>query len=189
MINYNKNFALPNEIWEDVRGYEGLYKVSTMGRVKSLNYNHTGKERILRPVKTKKGYLRIGLHKNGKTTYYFIHRLVAEAFLKPNDDPEHKTQVNHIREFEKDFNHYGNLSWVTPKENINYGTCIQRRVEKQSKAVYQYTLNGQLVKKWSSANEIERQTRYSQGHICNCCNGKRKNVYGFKWSYEKPQDL
>ena len=193
MNKYNKNFALPNEVWSPVKGYEGLYEVSSMGRVKSLNYNKTGKERMRVLTMNKDGYYRVILYKNGKAKWHQVHRLVAAAFLK-NDDPEHKTQINHISEFEKENNHYSNLSWMTPKENVNYGTRNERVAEKMtngklSNKVYQFTLDGKFIKEWPSTNEVERQLGYGQGNISKCCLEKYKTAYGYKWSYKKSQNL
>ena len=176
------------EIWKDIVGYEGLYQVSNWGRVKSLNYNKTGKEKILTPLKSKNGYLSVQLCKKGKIKRYLVHRLVALAFI-PNDDPERKTQVNHISEFEKTNNRVENLEWMTPKENINHGTGIQRRVKKtrngkRSKIVYQYLLNGEFVKEWPSVHEIKRKLGFRCGNISNCCNGKYKTSHGFIWQYK-----
>ena len=98
---------IENEVWKDIRGYEGLYQISNYGRVKSLsrfrNNRYGGywtKEIIMRSADDGGGYLIIILSKNGIRKHYKIHRLVAEAFI-PNDDPINKTQVNHIKEFEK----------------------------------------------------------------------------------------
>ena len=105
-----------NEIWKYIDGYEGLYKVSNLGRVKSLNYRRSGKERMLKPGNTGDGYLFVILYKNGKIKYFTIHRLVANAFL---ENPDHKSDVNHKDE-NKTNNRVDNLEWVTRKENINY---------------------------------------------------------------------
>ena len=113
------------EIWKDIEGYENLYQVSNLGRVKSLNYNHTGKEKIMK-AKKDKGYLRVQLYKDGKPKFYSVHRLVATSFL-PN--PNNLSQVNHIDE-DKSNNIVDNLEWCSAKYNSNYGTRIQRIVEK-----------------------------------------------------------
>lgn len=165
------------EIWKDIEGYEGLYQVSDQGRVKSLQY---GKERILKPGLSKYGYLSVTLYKDGNKKIYRVNRLVALAFI-PNDDPEHKTQCNHINELTTD-NRAVNLNWMTPKENINWCTCIERRTQKKSKAVKQLTLDGVLVAIWSSTAEVGRNG-FNQGHISSCCNGRLKQYKGYKWKY------
>lgn len=103
------------EIWKDVQGYEGLYQVSNLGRVKSLIRGYYWqKERILKPRKNHDGYLRFTLCKDGKTKTFYIHRLVAVAFI-PN--PENKPQIDHINAIKTD-NTVNNLRWVTAKENV-----------------------------------------------------------------------
>ena len=71
-----------NEEWKDIKGYEGKYQVSNLGRIKSLNYNHTKKEKILDIKPRKDGYMYVGLFKNGKRKSFKVHRLVAEAFIE-----------------------------------------------------------------------------------------------------------
>lgn len=111
------------EIWRDIKGYEGLYQVSNIGRVKSLERiitntlgSYTRAEKILVPLKTKKGYYQIHLHKNGVCKTSKIHRLVAEAFI-PN--PLNKSQVNHI-DGNKINNNVENLEWATQEENMQH---------------------------------------------------------------------
>ena len=81
-----------NEIWEPVKGYEGLYEVSNLGRVKSLNYKRTKQEKILKPNITKANYQQVHLCKDKKIKILYIHRLVAETFI-PN--PNNYPCVNH----------------------------------------------------------------------------------------------
>jgi hypothetical protein len=104
---------LENEIWKDVIGYEKLYLISSLGKLKSLQNN---KEKILKLIPDKKGYLRtrIGNLNNKKTIK--IHRLVAIAFI-PN--PENKKEVNH-RDGNKQNNNIENLEWCTGSENIKH---------------------------------------------------------------------
>lgn len=101
------------EVWKDIEGYEGLYQISNLGRVKRVA---TGK--VLKGGKDKDGYLMVKLYKNNIRSNKKIHRLVAEAFI-PN--PENKPQVNHADE-NKTNNSLDNLEWMTAKENINHGT-------------------------------------------------------------------
>lgn len=102
-----------NEIWKDVKEFEGLYQVSNFGGVKSLNYNHTGKERVLRPRLANTGYYLVGLWENGKKREKPIHRLVAETFI---NNPNNLECVNHINGIKTD-NRIENLEWITRKEN------------------------------------------------------------------------
>ena len=187
------------EIWKDIFGYEGLYQISNLGRVKSLNYMRTRKERILKQQKDKGGYLLADLTKDNKRTHFLIHRLVALHFI-PNDDL-FKTEINHKDECKTNnivfVNDDGtidesksNLEWCTPKENSNYGTrnekCSKanRNHPNMSKQVQQYSKDGKtLIKTFPSLREVERQLGFSQSHISKCCKGKYKTAYGFFWRY------
>ena len=118
------------EEWRDIKGYEGLYQVSNLGRVKSLErYVWNGKayahknEKIMSLDKLKNGYLTANLYKNNISKRHYIHRLVAQAFLSKS---EKHTEINHKDE-NKANNCIDNLEWCTHKENMNSGTCIERR--------------------------------------------------------------
>ena len=168
------------EIWCDVRGYEGLYQVSNWGRVKSLNYKHTGKEGILKPGKTKRGYLYVSLCKEEKRKKHYIHRLVLQNFSPVENMDE--LQVNHINE-NKEKNYLSNLEWCTCKENCNHGTRNARAAEKKSIPIAQLTLDGKFVKAWKSIHDAEREGGFDQGNINKCCQGKFKTHKGYKWQY------
>ena len=172
------------EIWKDKKDYEGLYQVSNCGRAKSLDRYVKGKGhslkfkkgRILKPMKDSNGYLKVRLCNGEKSKTFNLHRLVAETFI-PN--PNNYKEVNHKDE-NKTNNVVTNLEWCDRKYNQNYGT----RTEKCSKKVYQYTLDGELVREWISATEAGRNG-FSQSGINNCCLGKAKTHKGFRWSYKK----
>lgn len=105
-----------NEVWKPVEGSDEKYLVSSLGRVKSLK---SGKPRILKTFVNNKGYERVALSVNGEVRYYLVSRLVAQAFC-PNDDPLHKTTVDHI-DGNKLNNHAENLRWLSLSENVqNY---------------------------------------------------------------------
>ena len=178
------------EVWKDIKGYEGRYQVSNMGRVKSLErtfIDKTGrkqhiKERILKPRTDKDGYLRVDLH-NSKAKRFAIHRLVCEAF---HENPENKPCVNHIDE-NKTNNIASNLEWCTVAENNKYGTrptkIAKANAKNKSKAVGQYTLGGKLIKVWQSTHEVERQLGFASPNISAVARGKRKTAYGYVWKY------
>ena len=174
---------MDNEIWKDIVGYEGLYQVSNMGRVKSLNYNHTGKEKLLSPLKDSGGYLRANLCKNGKPKMYKVHRLVLMTF-SPVENMD-KLDINHIDE-NKLNNNLSNLEWCDRSYNINHGTRNKRVAEKKSIPIAQLTLDGKFVKAWKSGiDAAERLGGFSRGNITNCCKGKSKTHGGYRWMYLK----
>lgn len=164
------------EEWKDIEGYEGLYQVSSYGRVKSLNYNHTKKEKRLKPTDDKK-YPQINLCINGLKRNCDIHKLVAAAFI-PN--PNNYEIVHHI-DHNRQNNVVENLMWMSKEEHDKVHS--KERGEKQEKRVYQYTLDGKLVAVWKSAKEAEKQLGFAQSHISSCCNGKLKQYKGYIWSF------
>ena len=174
-----------NEIFVDVLGYEGLYKVSNLGNVLSVKRN-----KLLKPGKENNGYLKVILRKNGKNKNYYVHRLVALSFL-PN--PLNYKEINHISEDKTD-NRVENLEWCDHRYNINYGTGIQRMLqhsnwkkanEKTSKAVLCFTKQGKLIAEYSSSNEASRQTKINQSNISLCCNNKRKSAGKYLWKFKE----
>ena len=168
-----------NEIWKPIKGYEGLYEVSNFGRIKSLNYNHTGKGKILKQNQIMNGYKSVMLYKDGNGKNYLVHRLVAEAFLpNPNDYKE----VNHKDENPQN-NIVSNLEWCDRLYNVRYGTGIERRSKTQSKPVLQYDLEGNFIKEWKSVTECGING-YNYGHVAECCRGERKTHKGFIWRYK-----
>lgn len=124
MENDFNNFTeteLANEQCRDIDGYDGIYQVSDLGRVRSLKF---GNVKVLRPTKNVYGYLRVGLFRYGKQKKVLVHRLVAQAFI-PNDD-ESKTQINHINEIKSD-NRFWNLEYCTKQYNNCYNNLYYRR--------------------------------------------------------------
>ena len=165
------------EVWCTIKGFENIYEVSDQGRVKSIGY---GDVRILRPIRDQDGYLLVNLYKNGEKKMCKVHRLVAQAFIQ---NPDNLPQVNHKDE-NKTNNYVQNLEWCDSKYNNNYGTSNQRRSEKLSKPVLQFTKDGEFVKEWKSMNDIQRNLNYSKGNISSCCTGRCKSAYNFIWKFK-----
>lgn len=162
------------EWWKYIKGYEGLYMVSTFGRVKN---SRTG--RILKPSVNNCGYLQVRLCKNGITKNYLVHRLVAEAFIS---NPDNLPTVDHINRIVSD-NRVENLRWanmVVQCRNRNSEPLINLC----SKSVLQYTKELEFVAEYPSMNEAERQTGIAYTSICACCKGKRKSAGGYIWMYK-----
>lgn len=168
----NKQFH-ENEIWKEIKGYEGLYAVSNRGRVKNIMSGRILKNRI-----DGHGYAFVALCKGDgtKPKQIKVHRLVALAFI-PNSD--NLPQVNHIDE-DKTNNDVSNLEWVSASQNIRHSA------HQYSCRINQLSLDGELVKTWESSWQIERELGYAQGYIINCCKRKYKQAYGYRWEYADP---
>lgn len=163
-----------SEEWAQIKGYEGVYEVSNLGRVASIR---GGKRKILKPSKPT-GYFQVVLSKNNSKRTYRVHRLVAEAFI-PN--PENLPVINHIDEV-KTNNFVENLEWCTVKYNTNYGTGLSRSVDGRSKEVVAYDQSGNIIHRFKSIKEAGRNG-FSSGHISSCCRGRRKSHRGLHWKY------
>lgn len=176
------------EEWRDVKGYEGLYQVSSLGRIRSYPNRYQNKRMkacggIMKPCNIQ-GYYQVVLYKNKEHKRFMLHRLIAEAFI-PNSNPSEYLFVNHKDECSLN-NRIDNLEWCTHKYNINYGTRNLRVSLKEGKRVYRYDLKGNLIDSFHSTGEAARILGFTgNSHIRQVCNGKRNKAYGFKWSYEQ----
>lgn len=196
------------EIWKDVKGYEGLYKINNFGIVKN------SKKKIIKSQKNKSGYITIKLHNNGKRKKYMVHRLVAETFIPDkikfkyfNEEDKlkytnhlEKLCLNHIDE-NKLNNNVENLEWCTYLYNNNYGTRkirvknslkkVQMTEERLKiirethwkKKIFQYDLDGNLIRKWDSIKEASIFIKKDITGIQHCCKGKLKTCGGYIWKY------
>ena len=192
------------EIWRtaiyDGETYEGLYKVSNLGRIMNLNYRNTGKAKLMTLSDNGNGYLRVELRKNEERKRCLVHRLVAEAFL-PN--PDNLPEVNHKDEDKTNnfvfLNEDGsvdkeksNLEWKNHRDNCNHGTRNERVAKankivktngKRSKRVLQLSLSGDLIREWPSVGECGRNG-FNKGAVAACCRGEKPHYKGFKWCYK-----
>ena len=171
------------EIWKDIEGYEGLYQVSNVGRVKSLRNNIILKNSIKR-----NGYESVKLSANNISKEYYIHRLVANAFIS---NPNNYLEINHKDE-DKANNCADNLEWCTREYNVNYGTGTRRSQlsntnGKCSKPVLQYTLEGIFIKEWKSTMDVQRNLGFDHANISRCCRGKYAYAYGYIWKYKNEE--
>lgn len=173
---------MEKEIWKSVPGYEGLYEVSNLGRVRSLtivdSIGRTKRGIVLRQKTAKNGYKEVCLHKNGRQKTKKVHRLVAEAFLANN---ENLPQVNHKDE-NKGNNLLGNLEWCSAKYNTNYGTGRHRNFMAQHRIpVLQFNGDVEPIGSFPSLREAERKTGVSSASISCVLRGKTKTAGGFIW--------
>lgn len=160
----------------------GLYQVSNLGNVRSLNYNKTKKiQHLKKVVNNKRGYLAVGLSKNGIFKIKTVHRLVAETFIS---NPNNLPQVNHIDE-NKLNNSVTNLEWCTNKYNINYGTRKERISEKKGRKIIQLDKDDNIIKVWNGTCHASRELKINEGNIWEACNNKRKTAGKYKWKYKE----
>lgn len=185
---------MTKEIWKDIPGYKGIYQVSNLGRIKSLDKEwimHNGgirhkQGRILRTVRDGTGYGMVSLCMNSKQKIGRVHRLVAEAFI-PN--PHNKPQVNHI-DGNRLNNIESNLEWVTASENILHADRIGlRNIQKgENHPFYGTTKKGKTVidnstgMVYESAREAAKCTGMKYQTLAGMLNGWNKNTTSMKYS-------
>lgn len=191
-----------NEVWKDIKGFEGIYQISNKGNVRSLSRKQKDKNgklvtyrgKMLKPVPNSTGYLRVALRKPDTCNFRFVHRLVAEHFVR-NPNPAEYEVVNHL---DNNFwnNDCSNLEWTTPLGNMQHAkkqgrlartkewlSNQRKALEKYDKPVIGYDpLTGKTFVEFNSIQEAGRNG-YEASCVCDCCKGKRKTHRGLMWRY------
>ena len=187
---------MASEIWKDINGFDGKYQISNNGNVRSFSRWKNGK--MLKPGKCGNPgpYMFVTLVKTSRADAknYYIHRLVAEAFLAKTLG---KTEVNH-KDGDTLNNNVSNLEWCTHAENMEHANRTgilteahdNEKGEKnpRSKPVLQYDTDGNFIREWGSVNQIMRETGIPANYIFKCCNPEKyksaKTARGFVWRYK-----
>ena len=176
---------MKEEQWKSVEEWEEYYEVSTWGRVRSKQYSkrHGTSGHLLKINYDRNGYGQVTFTTKGIRKTYYVHRLVANAFI-PN--PNGYTDVNHKDENSSN-NHVDNLEWISHKQNMNYGTQAERGAKTRKK---RYNTNQVFIKVkhidtgivYSSIRQAEKETDYTGADIYDCC--KRGEHWEFiGWEY------
>lgn len=178
------------EIWKDIEGYEGIYQVSSMGRIRALDrikpnsFGQIAKGHIMAFCDNGNGYVWVSLWKNGKGRMRYVHRLVANAFLK-ND--KKLPQVNHKNEDKKD-NRVENLEYCDAKYNCNYGN---RKINAKNafvkngtnRAIDIYDINGNFIKTCQLSNDACVEFGVNRRGMYLMCNGITKSSKGYRFAF------
>lgn len=173
----------------EIKGYEGYYSINENAEIINIKTNTTK-----RPTLGNHGYYVIDLFKNGKRKTFLVHRLMAETFL-PN--PLRKKTVNH-KDGNKQNNKLGNLEWATYSENHKhsyeklgrkpYMTGRRGKLNHNSKPVFMCSLYGEIIERFDSISDAERETGNLNNAIVACLKGKNKTCGGYKWRYAHDKD-
>ncbi|MED3552519.1 NUMOD4 domain-containing protein [Cytobacillus praedii] len=171
---------MEQEIWKDVPNYDGDYKVSNFGKVKSFKHKKEGK--LLKNNLISSGYLVFGAMKNGKRKSTLIHVLVCELF---NDSKPTENHIVNHRDGNKQNNHYLNLEWVSRSENSHhaYNNGLMKKNGSRRRKVVQKNLNGEIINKFESLTEAAKAIGSKNIGIFKACNKNLKTYKGYIWDY------
>lgn len=170
------------ETWKDVENFEGLYRISNLGRIYSLT-----RDVYMKGKCNNRKYRQITLTNNKKQHYFLLHRLVAMHFI---DNPQNLPQVNHIDE-DKENNAVDNLEWCTNLYNCQHGTRNTRvrnsegyikALEERKRKVIGLSVNSDVEIKLNGIINA-KMLGFLPGKIIDCCQGKCEIYRGFKWEY------
>lgn len=190
------------EIWKDIKDFEGMYQVSNLGRVRSVDrFDSMGRLRkgAIKAISDNgRGYKVVRMYKDNKQKICYIHRLVATAFI---ENPDNKPEVHHV-DSDRSNNKLENLQWVTTKENNNFPehieamkknpnwlkNCKSAMAKAREKAIVinsyrtKFTRGGVSLE-FSSLAEGARQLGLDKGGCTRVANGKQKHTHGYKIEY------
>lgn len=178
---------MEEEIWKDVPGWEGLYKVSSCGRILSVSYNHSGRPAIRVLRKDWLGYLVVTLHRNNYSKTYKVHRLVAMAFI-PN--PTNLPCINH-RDEDKTNNRVENLEWCDYSYNNKYGSRPRKVLDaykrkksaKAERPVVKMDKTGIILEEFISISAAARAAGVCRESLRDAVLGRSKTCAGYVWKY------
>ena len=200
----------PIEEWKNIDGYNGLYQISSKGRVRSLDrivksgLRHNKKVKrsgkIIKPIPHHNGYLFVTLSKNNITNCFSIHKLVANAFI---ENPYNKPYIDHINTITSD-NRVENLRWCTASENSLNPITKNRRIEcnlgkrnpmfgkrhslesriKNGKCVLQFSKDGSFIKEFPTISFAAQEVNVHTTNIITACKNFNKTSGGYRWKYK-----
>lgn len=163
------------EIWKEIKGTNGNYQVSNLGNVRSIPRNRT-KGGVLTPFEyIRNGYYLVSIYINGVKKRCFVHKLVAQAFIK---NPLNKPQVNH-KNGNKHDNRASNLEWVTCSENIQH--AYKHKLHKTEQVIQ--VKDDKIVKVFRNCHYASTQTGIEYVSIYYCLRGKQKQAGGYNWCF------
>lgn len=152
---------------KDIKNYEGLYAITSCGKV----YSHKRKK-FLKPQVNKSGYLKINLCKNGKIKSFLVHRLVAEVYI---DNPNNFDTVDHING-DKSNNSINNLQWMSQADNVRKA-CNKKVICIETERIF------------DSTRAVERELGLDQSSVSKCCREKRKTTGSYHFKFYEEGDI
>lgn len=177
------------EIWKDIEGTEGMYRISNRGNVIVRDYRKKGYWASCATTEGEGGYKFVHIYYDGVRRRILVHRLVAKAFI-PN--PNNYNVVNHKDENPRN-NNVENLEWCTVQYNVTYGSAIEKRRQKRlgvyrsNDAVAQYTKEGDFITTYKSARDasfaLSGDRTLKAECIVQVCRGARNLCCGYQWRY------
>ena len=192
------------EIWKPIKGYEGYYEASNMGQIRSVdriilstaNILHTEhyqlrRGRVLKQGNGRAGYKLAVLQKDGKKKTFYVHRIIAMAFV---ENPYNKPCIDHINGNHTD-NRAENLRWCTQKENINNPNTIHKNLDVlrynasnncSPKTILQLDKESlEVIREIPPKSSFLKEVGYVRAYITSACRNRKKNAYGYKWAFKE----